>query len=149
MVQGKYPSQMARLRFSTPMVERRAFFQMELLSRYHSKINVCLYCLFVSFLLIIYSLTCCFHRHGEKVVEFTNGQREIHTSQYKRRMFPDGTVKTVYTNGRQETKFSSGRVRIKNNEGIIIMDKKWSSKNPFHVIYLLLFFYWQNLVTIV
>ncbi|KTG06543.1 hypothetical protein cypCar_00005043, partial [Cyprinus carpio] len=63
-------------------------------------------------------------QHGEKVVEFTNGQREIHTSQYKRRMFPDGTVKTVYTNGRQETKFSSGRVRIKNNEGIIIMDKK-------------------------
>ncbi|KAF4099800.1 hypothetical protein G5714_019926 [Onychostoma macrolepis] len=63
-------------------------------------------------------------QHGEKVVEFTNGQREIHTSQYKRRMFPDGTVKTVYTNGRQETKFSSGRVRIKNNEGLVIMDKK-------------------------
>uniref|UniRef100_A0A671NN30 Centromere protein J C-terminal domain-containing protein n=1 Tax=Sinocyclocheilus anshuiensis TaxID=1608454 RepID=A0A671NN30_9TELE len=62
--------------------------------------------------------------HGEKVVEFTNGQREIHTSQYKRRMFPDGTVKTVYTNGRQETKFSSGRLRIKNNEGLIILDKK-------------------------
>ncbi|XP_026137713.1 centromere protein J-like [Carassius auratus] len=63
-------------------------------------------------------------QHGEKVVEFANGQREIHTSQYKRRMYPDGTVKTLYTNGRQETKFSSGRVRIKNNEGIIIMDKK-------------------------
>ncbi|XP_073789757.1 uncharacterized protein si:ch211-140l13.3 isoform X2 [Danio rerio] len=63
-------------------------------------------------------------QHGEKVVEFTNGQREIHTTQYKRRIFPDGTIKTVYTNGRQETKFSSGRVRIKNNEGVIIMDKK-------------------------
>ncbi|XP_016353275.1 centromere protein J-like [Sinocyclocheilus anshuiensis] len=63
-------------------------------------------------------------QHGEKMVEFANGQREIHTSQYKRRMYPDGTVKTVYTNGRQETKFSSGRVCIKNNEGIIIMDKK-------------------------
>ncbi|XP_048063495.1 uncharacterized protein si:ch211-140l13.3 isoform X7 [Megalobrama amblycephala] len=62
-------------------------------------------------------------QHGEKMVEFTNGQREIHTSQYKRRMYPDGTVKTVYTNGRQETKFSSGRVRIKSNE-CIIMDKK-------------------------
>ncbi|XP_051732035.1 uncharacterized protein si:ch211-140l13.3 isoform X5 [Ctenopharyngodon idella] len=62
-------------------------------------------------------------QHGEKMVEFTNGQREIHTSQYKRRMYPDGTVKTVYTNGRQETKFSSGRVRIKNNE-CVIMDKK-------------------------
>uniref|UniRef100_A0A672PK49 Centromere protein J C-terminal domain-containing protein n=1 Tax=Sinocyclocheilus grahami TaxID=75366 RepID=A0A672PK49_SINGR len=63
-------------------------------------------------------------QHGEKVVEFANGQREIHTSQYKRRMYLDGTVKTVYTNGRQETKFSSGRVCIKNNEGIIIMDKR-------------------------
>ncbi|XP_067240409.1 uncharacterized protein si:ch211-140l13.3 isoform X2 [Chanodichthys erythropterus] len=62
-------------------------------------------------------------QHGEKMVEFTNGQREIHTSQYKRRMYPDGTVKTVYMNGRQETKFSSGRVRIKSNE-YIIMDKK-------------------------
>ncbi|XP_067274795.1 uncharacterized protein si:ch211-140l13.3 isoform X2 [Pseudorasbora parva] len=55
-------------------------------------------------------------QHGEKMVEFTNGQREIHTSQYKRRMYPDGTVKTVYTNGRQETKFSSGKVHIKNNK---------------------------------
>ncbi|KAL1254028.1 hypothetical protein QQF64_016257 [Cirrhinus molitorella] len=62
-------------------------------------------------------------QHREKVVEFSNGQREIHTAQYKRRMYPDGMVKTVYTNGRQETKFSSGRVRIKNNEGVIIMDK--------------------------
>nr|XP_055042631.1 centromere protein J [Misgurnus anguillicaudatus]XP_055042632.1 centromere protein J [Misgurnus anguillicaudatus] len=62
--------------------------------------------------------------HCEKIVEFTNGQREIHTAQYKRRMYPDGTIKTVYTNGRQETKFSSGRVRIKNDEGIVIMDKK-------------------------
>ncbi|KAK7133868.1 hypothetical protein R3I94_015659 [Phoxinus phoxinus] len=62
-------------------------------------------------------------QHGEKMVEFTNGQREIHTSLYKRRMYPDGTVKTVYRDGRQETKFSSGRVHIKNNE-CLIMDKK-------------------------
>lgn len=99
------------------------------------------------FFLLINSLTHCFHRHGEKVVEFTNGQREIHTSQYKRRMYPDGTVKTVYTNGRQETKFSYGRVRIKNNEGLHIMDKKWTSKNTFH-IYLLFFILTKNLVTI-
>lgn len=147
MVQGRYPSRMARSRFSTPMVERRAFFQMELLSRYHSKINVCISCLFVSFFFSLTPLHC-FHRHGEKVVKFTNGQREIHTSQYKRRMYPDGTVKTVYTNGRQETKFSSGRVRIKNNEGLIIMDKKWTSKNPFHDIYLLFFILTEKLVSI-
>ncbi|KAK6297392.1 hypothetical protein J4Q44_G00319750 [Coregonus suidteri] len=61
---------------------------------------------------------------GEKTVEFNNGQREIHTSQYKRREYPDGTVKTVYSNGRQETKFPSGRVRIKDKDGIIIIDKK-------------------------
>lgn len=50
MAQGKYPSRMAPSRFSTPMVERKAFFQMELLSRYHSKMNVCLSCLLVCFL---------------------------------------------------------------------------------------------------
>ncbi|XP_066553561.1 centromere protein J isoform X2 [Amia ocellicauda] len=63
-------------------------------------------------------------KNGEKTVEFSNGQREIHTSQYKRREYPDGTVKTVYSNGRQETKYSTGRVRIKDREGSIIMDKK-------------------------
>lgn len=57
-------------------------------------------------------------------MEFTNGQREIHTSQYKQRIYPDGTVKTVYLNGRQETKYSSGRIHIKNNEDVIMMDRK-------------------------
>ncbi|XP_019911859.2 uncharacterized protein si:ch211-140l13.3 isoform X2 [Esox lucius] len=61
---------------------------------------------------------------GVKTVEFNNGQREIHTSQYKRREYPDGTTKTVYCNGRQETKFPSGRVRIKDEKGSIIIDKK-------------------------
>ncbi|XP_069035321.1 centromere protein J isoform X2 [Lepisosteus oculatus] len=63
-------------------------------------------------------------KNGEKTIEFSNGQKEIHTSQYKQREYPDGTVKTVYSNGRQETKYSSGRVRIKDRDGIIIMDKK-------------------------
>ncbi|XP_061097610.1 centromere protein J [Conger conger] len=62
-------------------------------------------------------------RNGEKTMEFCNGQREIHTSQYKRREYPDGTSKTVYSNGRQETKYSSGRVRIKDKDGAVIMDK--------------------------
>lgn len=61
---------------------------------------------------------------GEKTVEFTNGQREVHTSQYKRREYPDGTVKTVFVNGRQETKFPSGRIRIKDQSGAIIIDRK-------------------------
>ncbi|XP_033504885.1 uncharacterized protein LOC117270953 isoform X2 [Epinephelus lanceolatus] len=57
---------------------------------------------------------------GEKMVEFPNGQREIHTSQYKRREYPDGTVKTIYPNGRQETKYASGRVRIKAKDKVTI-----------------------------
>ncbi|XP_058235165.1 centromere protein J isoform X1 [Hemibagrus wyckioides] len=63
-------------------------------------------------------------KNGEKTVEFTNGQREIHTSEYKQRIYPDGTVKTVYLNGRQETKYSSGRIRIKNNDDVVMMDRK-------------------------
>ncbi|XP_068564616.1 uncharacterized protein si:ch211-140l13.3 isoform X2 [Cebidichthys violaceus] len=50
---------------------------------------------------------------GEKMVDFPNGQRETHTSHYKRREYPDGTVKTIYPDGRQETKYASGRIRTK------------------------------------
>ncbi|XP_068000592.1 centromere protein J [Melanerpes formicivorus] len=63
-------------------------------------------------------------RDGSKSIEFNNGQRELHTSQFKRREYPDGTVKTVYTNGQQETKYVSGRIRIKDKDGNIIMDTK-------------------------
>uniref|UniRef100_UPI00398F8DA9 centromere protein J n=1 Tax=Pristiophorus japonicus TaxID=55135 RepID=UPI00398F8DA9 len=61
---------------------------------------------------------------GNKIIEFNNGQKELHTPNYKRREYPDGTVKTVYLNGQQETKYSSGRVRIKDKEGNVIMDSK-------------------------
>ncbi|XP_030921992.1 centromere protein J isoform X1 [Geospiza fortis] len=63
-------------------------------------------------------------RDGTKTIEFNNGQRELHTPQFKRREYPDGTVKTVYMNGQQETKYVSGRVRIKDKDGNIIMDTK-------------------------
>ncbi|XP_071660055.1 centrosomal P4.1-associated protein isoform X2 [Patagioenas fasciata] len=63
-------------------------------------------------------------RDGSKTIEFNNGQRELHTPQFKRREYPDGTVKTVYVNGQQETKYVSGRVRIKDKDGNIIMDTK-------------------------
>uniref|UniRef100_A0A8C8SWA2 Centromere protein J C-terminal domain-containing protein n=1 Tax=Pelusios castaneus TaxID=367368 RepID=A0A8C8SWA2_9SAUR len=63
-------------------------------------------------------------KNGDKMVTFSNGQKEIHTSQFKRREYPDGTIKTVYSSGQQETKYSSGRVRIKDEEGNIILDKK-------------------------
>ncbi|XP_042652057.1 uncharacterized protein LOC116962626 [Tyto alba] len=63
-------------------------------------------------------------KNGDKIVVFSNGQKEIHTVHFKRREYPDGTVKTVYCNGRQETKYSTGRVRIKDEKGNIILDKK-------------------------
>ncbi|XP_054945376.1 centromere protein J isoform X2 [Physeter macrocephalus] len=65
-------------------------------------------------------------RDGNKIIEFNNGQRELHTAQFKRREYPDGTVKTVYTNGLQETKYSSGRVRVKDKDGNVLMDTKLS-----------------------
>ncbi|XP_072205489.1 centrosomal P4.1-associated protein [Excalfactoria chinensis] len=63
-------------------------------------------------------------RDGSKTIEFNNGQRELHTSQFKRREYPDGTVKTVYSNGHQETKYVSGRIRVKDKDGNILMDTK-------------------------
>nr|XP_014426049.1 centromere protein J isoform X2 [Pelodiscus sinensis] len=63
-------------------------------------------------------------RDGSKTIEFNNGQRELHTSQFKRREYPDGTVKTVYTNGHQETKYVCGRIRVKDQDGNVIMDTK-------------------------
>ncbi|XP_067418927.1 centromere protein J isoform X2 [Emydura macquarii macquarii] len=63
-------------------------------------------------------------RDGSKTIEFNNGQRELHTSQFKRREYPDGTVKTVYANGHQETKYVCGRVRVKDKDGNVIMDTK-------------------------
>ncbi|XP_023554937.1 centromere protein J [Octodon degus] len=61
-------------------------------------------------------------RDGNKIIEFNNGQRELHTTQFKRREYPDGTVKTVYANGHQETKYASGRIRIKDKDGNVLMD---------------------------
>uniref|UniRef100_A0A2I3H6P0 Centromere protein J C-terminal domain-containing protein n=1 Tax=Nomascus leucogenys TaxID=61853 RepID=A0A2I3H6P0_NOMLE len=56
-----------------------------------------------------------------------NGQKEIHTAQFKRREYPDGTVKTVYCSGCQETKHASGRVKIKDEAGNVILDEKQMS----------------------
>ncbi|KAM6181777.1 centrosomal P4.1-associated protein-like [Erethizon dorsatum] len=63
-------------------------------------------------------------RNGDKTIVLSNGQKEIHTAQFKRREFPDGTSKTVYCNGCQETKYSSGRVKVKDQTGKVILDQK-------------------------
>ncbi|XP_008587372.1 PREDICTED: centromere protein J-like, partial [Galeopterus variegatus] len=64
------------------------------------------------------------NRNGDKTILLSNGQKEIHTAQFKRREYPDGTVKTVYCSGCQETKYASGRVRIRDGMGNVILDKK-------------------------
>ena len=42
----------------------------------------------------------------------------------QRREYPDGTVKTVYPDGKQETRYSSGRLRVKDQHGNVIVDKR-------------------------
>ncbi|KAJ8407110.1 hypothetical protein AAFF_G00287860 [Aldrovandia affinis] len=61
---------------------------------------------------------------GSKVIQFNSGQREIHTAEFKRREYPDGTVKTVYSDGRQETRYPTGRLRIKDKDGRIVSDTR-------------------------
>ncbi|KAM8857153.1 centrosomal P4.1-associated protein [Synchiropus picturatus] len=59
---------------------------------------------------------------GTKEIHFNTGQKEIHTAEYKRREYPDGTVKTVFSDGRQDTRYPNGRVRMKDKDGNIILD---------------------------
>ncbi|XP_066542801.1 centromere protein J-like isoform X1 [Hoplias malabaricus] len=61
---------------------------------------------------------------GSKEIQFNTGQRELHTAEFKRREYPDGTVKTVYSDGRQETRYPSGRVRLKDPQGNVVLDSK-------------------------
>ncbi|MEQ2184534.1 hypothetical protein GOODEAATRI_008939, partial [Goodea atripinnis] len=61
---------------------------------------------------------------GTKEIHFNTGQKEIHTAEYKRREYPDGTVKTVYNNGRQETRYPTGRLRVKDKDGKVILDNQ-------------------------
>ncbi|XP_078472338.1 centrosomal P4.1-associated protein [Lampetra planeri] len=60
--------------------------------------------------------------NGDREIEFADGQREVHTARYKRREYPDGTVKTVFPDGRQETRYASGRLRLKDSAGNIVFD---------------------------
>ncbi|XP_043987763.1 centromere protein J isoform X2 [Gambusia affinis] len=61
---------------------------------------------------------------GTKEIHFNTGQKETHTAEYKRREYPDGTVKTVYTDGRQETRYPTGRLRVKDKDGNVVLDNR-------------------------
>ena len=61
--------------------------------------------------------------NGNKQITFPNRQKEIHTALFKKREYPDGTMKTVFTDGRQETRYSNGRVRIKDAAGVVVLDQ--------------------------
>ncbi|XP_057707638.1 centromere protein J isoform X2 [Corythoichthys intestinalis] len=61
---------------------------------------------------------------GTKEIHFITGQKEVHTADYKRREYPDGTVKTVFADGRQETRYPDGRLRVKDEQGNVLMDKR-------------------------
>uniref|UniRef100_A0ACB8GB91 Uncharacterized protein n=1 Tax=Sphaerodactylus townsendi TaxID=933632 RepID=A0ACB8GB91_9SAUR len=63
-------------------------------------------------------------KNGAKTILFSNGQKDIQTAEFKRREYPDGTIKTVYANGHQETKSSSGQVQFKDEKGRLIFDQK-------------------------
>lgn len=58
------------------------------------------------------------------MIHFNTGEKEVHTADYKRREYPDGTVKTVYTDGRQETRYPTGRLRIKDKDGNVVLDNR-------------------------
>ncbi len=78
--------------------------------------------------------------NGDRTLRLLNGQREIHTADFKvcimrlvtlwvlkfphdqRREYPDGTVKTLFNDGRQETRYSNGRTRIKDKDGNLLHD---------------------------
>ena len=62
------------------------------------------------------------HNGGRKVINFPNGQKEIHEKDRKSRTYPDGTVKTVFEDGTQETNYASGRRRVKDKDGNVLLD---------------------------
>ncbi|GAB0094753.1 hypothetical protein DMENIID0001_100790 [Sergentomyia squamirostris] len=66
-------------------------------------------------------------KNGEKIFTFPNGQKEVHSTDHKRREYPDGTVKIVYNDGSQETRYSNGRVRLKDRSGKLVMDSDTKS----------------------
>ncbi|CAG9854405.1 unnamed protein product [Phyllotreta striolata] len=58
----------------------------------------------------------------ERIIYLPNGQIETHNKEYKKREYPDGTVKFVYSDGTEETRYANGRVRVKDIDGNLMSD---------------------------
>jgi len=61
-------------------------------------------------------------QNDSKILAFSNGQREIHTPNHKRREYPDGTIKIAFLDGSFETRYSNGRIRVKDKDGNLLSD---------------------------
>lgn len=66
--------------------------------------------------------------NGEKFIQHPNQTKEIHTNTYKRKLFPNGSILTVFNTGEQEIRYANGKIKIKDANGNVILEKKDSNK---------------------
>ena len=58
-------------------------------------------------------------------LKFNFNPQETRTKEYRRRELPDGTTKTIFNDTKfTETRYPNGRVRIKDESGKIIVDRR-------------------------
>ncbi|CAF1249512.1 unnamed protein product [Rotaria sordida] len=62
--------------------------------------------------------------NGEKFIQNANQTKEVHTDTYKRKLFPHGSILTVFNTGEQEIRYANGKIKIKDAHGNIIIGKK-------------------------
>lgn len=67
--------------------------------------------------------------NGEKFIQHPNQTKEVHTDTYKRKLFPNGSILTVFNTGEQEVRYANGKVKLKDAQGNIIMEKKTTINN--------------------
>lgn len=62
--------------------------------------------------------------NGEKFIQHPNQTKEVHTDTYKRKLFPNGSILTVFNTGEQEIRYANGKIKIKDAQGNVIIEKK-------------------------
>ena len=66
--------------------------------------------------------------NGEKFIQHPNQTKEIHTDTFKRKLFPNGSILTVFNTGQQEIRYANGKIKVKDAQGNIILEKKEAMK---------------------